>query len=38
MVYLCNISWNVVYLYDFLKQGKMLTETRTKFTYIYIKV
>jgi len=27
-----------MYLYDFFKQGKMLTETRTKFTYMYIKV
>jgi len=27
-----------MYLYDYFKQGKMLSETRTKFTYIYIKV
>jgi len=27
-----------MYLYDFFKQGKMLTETRTEFTYMFTKV
>jgi len=26
-----------MYLYNFFKQGKMLTETRTKFTYMYFR-